>query len=174
MKKTPDVDVLGHPAVGKRQRQVSAAKLAAKLTYGAKRNSIASAPAGMKSSLASSLMPSARRLQPAELAADAGRSQPILDAAGDLTFQPDEEHRPGATTPPIIAPRGSATPAHRRAPPVNPRNCVRTRPPSSLATSSPSPVAPPRSQAPAWERTSRQAPLGRQRDSTPLPTITLS
>ena len=30
-------------------------------------------------------------LQPAELAADAGRAEPILDAAGDLAFQPDEE-----------------------------------------------------------------------------------
>ena len=30
-------------------------------------------------------------LQPAELAADAGGAEAVLDAAGDLAFQPDEE-----------------------------------------------------------------------------------
>ena len=30
-------------------------------------------------------------LQPAELAADAGRAEAVLDAAGDLAFEPDEE-----------------------------------------------------------------------------------
>ncbi len=34
-----------------------------------------------------------QRLQPAELAADAGRTEAILNAARDLAFQPDEEQR---------------------------------------------------------------------------------
>ncbi len=32
-------------------------------------------------------------LQPAEAAADAGRAEPILDPAGDLPLQPDEDQR---------------------------------------------------------------------------------
>ena len=34
-----------------------------------------------------------QRLQPAELAADARRAEPILNAAGDLALHPDEEQR---------------------------------------------------------------------------------
>ena len=34
-----------------------------------------------------------QRLQPAELAADARRAEPILNAAGDFALQPDEDQR---------------------------------------------------------------------------------
>ena len=52
-----------------------------------------SAPPGIRSSLVISLRPSAKRLQPAELAADARRTEAILNAAGDLALEPDEDQR---------------------------------------------------------------------------------
>ena len=63
-----------------------------KAMYGPRRNSIWSASAGDEVFLDQQLDAVGDGLQPAELAADARGTEAVLDAAGDLAFQPDEEH----------------------------------------------------------------------------------
>ena len=50
-------------------------------------------PAGHQVFFGDQLDAVGQRLQPTELAAHAGRAKPVLDAARDLTLQPNEEQR---------------------------------------------------------------------------------
>ena len=72
---------------------MNAASDAQKLTYGASLNRNSSAPSGIKSSLVSSLMPSASVCSQPNLPPTRVGPEPILNAARNLPLQPDEQQR---------------------------------------------------------------------------------
>ena len=95
MKNTADVQVLARPTDTPPANGIArnAANDAQKLTYGASWNSSPSAPSGIRSSLVISLMPSASVCSQPNLPPTRVGPEPILNAAGDLALQPDEDQR---------------------------------------------------------------------------------
>ena len=72
---------------------MNAANDAQKLTYGASLNRNSSAPSGIKSSLVSSLMPSASVCSQPNWPPTRVGPEPILNAARNLALHPDEQQR---------------------------------------------------------------------------------
>ncbi len=85
-----DVQRPGHPAVGERQGQ-EGEEGAAEGDVGPQAEEHLVGVGGDEVFLDEQLDAVGDGLQPAELAADAGGAEAVLDAAGDLAFQPDEE-----------------------------------------------------------------------------------
>ena len=90
MKKTPMDERLGDPAVGERQGE-EGDEGAAEGDVRPEAEEHLVGVAGDEVFLDEQLDAVGDGLQPAELAADAGGAEAVLNAAGDLAFEPDEE-----------------------------------------------------------------------------------
>ena len=86
------VQPLPDPIVGKRQREVGRER-GTEADIGGDAEEQPVGPFGHQVFLGDQLEAVGQRLQPAELAADARRAEAVLNAAGDLPLQPDEEQR---------------------------------------------------------------------------------